>query len=174
MSSLCSHCGQQSSSSLVVPLPPSSTYWLAAAPQTCSLHQLAQNPTEGTGSPTSLHFPGLSRQVPCHPSGLSAQQRVRGTRQPSSIFRLWRIPLGSPFQTAKVSHREGEAKTHIRPTDPALTRAHRSELAGLQRLGGQEVAAGAHGEAAKGTGSRSKAQHYAALRAAVCSPTARL
>lgn len=24
-------------------------------------------------------------------------QRIRGTRQPRSIFRLWRIPLGSPF-----------------------------------------------------------------------------
>lgn len=57
-----------------------------------------------------------------------------------------------------MSHCEGEAKTHIRPTDPALTCAHRSELAGLQRFGGREVAAGAHGEAAKGTASRNETQ----------------
>lgn len=87
--------------------------------------------------PLSSLFPwALSRQVPCHSSGLSAPQRIRGTRQPRSIFRLWRIPLGSPFRSDKVSHCEGEAKTHIRPTDPALTRVHRSELPGLQRFKG--------------------------------------
>lgn len=112
--------------------------------------------------PPALPRP-LSRQVPCHLSGLSAPQRVRGTRQPRSIFRLWRIPLGSPFRAEKVSHCEGEAKTRIRPTDPALTRAHRSELAGLQHFGGREVAAGAGREAAKGTASRSKTQRCALL-----------
>lgn len=35
-----------------------------------------------------------------------------------------------------MSHCEGEAKTHIRPTDPALTRVHCSELPGLQRFQG--------------------------------------
>lgn len=62
-----------------------------------------------------------------------------------------------------MSHCEGEAKTHIRPTDPALTRAHRSELAGLQPFGGREVAAGAGREAAKGTASRSETQCCALL-----------
>lgn len=47
-----------------------------------------------------------------------------------------------------MSHGEGEAKTRIRPTDPALTRVQRSELAGLRRPGGREVAAGARQETA--------------------------
>lgn len=130
----------------------------AAVPQTRCPQQQEQSPTAGAGSHRHMDFPGpnllalpqpLSRRVPCHPAGLSAQRRGRGVRQPRSIFRPWRIPLGSPFRAEKVSHGEGEAKTRIRPTDPALTRVHRSELAGLRRLGGREVAAGAREETAK-------------------------
>lgn len=85
----------------------------------------------------SLCFPGLSLgRLPATQVALSAPQRITRTRQSRSIFRLWRIPLGSPFQSDKVSHCEGEAKTHIRPTDPALTHVHRSELPGLQHFKG--------------------------------------
>lgn len=98
---------------------------------------------------------GCLQAVSCRPSGLSAPRPIRGTRQPCSIFRLWRIPLGSPFQSDKVSHCEGEAKTHIRPTDPALTRTSASP--------GREVAAGAPGEAAKRTAPSSKTQCCALL-----------
>lgn len=123
MSSLCSWCGQGSSSSLAAPVPQSSTCWLA-----CSSPHLLSAPYGATHCCRSwlpdlpVLLQHLSGQVPCHPSGLSAPQRVRGTRQPRSIFRPWRIPLGSPFRAEKVSHCEGEAKTRIRPTDPALTR----------------------------------------------------
>lgn len=122
MSSPCSWYGEGSSSSLADPVPQSSMCWLA-----CNSPHLLSAPARvipccGSWLP---HLPALlqhlCRQVPCHPSGLSAPQHVRGTRQPCSIFRLWRIPLGSPFQAEKVSHCEGEAKTRIRPTDPALT-----------------------------------------------------
>lgn len=84
----------------------------------------------------SLCFPGLSLGRFLPPEWPFCTTAHQGTRQPRSIFRLWRIPLGSPFQSDKVSHCKGEAKTHIRPTDPALTREHRSELPGLQRFKG--------------------------------------
>lgn len=83
-----------------------------------------------------LCFPGLSPGRFLPPKWPFCTTAHQGTRQPRSIFRLWRIPLGSPFQSDKVSHYKGEAKTHIRPTDPALTRQHRSELPGLQRFKG--------------------------------------
>lgn len=162
MSSPCSWCGQCSSSSPAAPLPRSSTCWLACSSPALLSAPVGAKPRCGSWLSDLPALPRpLSRQVPCHPSGLSALQRVRGTRQPCSIFRLWRIPLGSPFRAEKVSHCEGEAKTRIRPTDPALTCVHRSKLAGLQRFGGREVAAGARREAAKGAASRSETQRRA-------------
>lgn len=157
MSSLCSWCGQHSSSSLQAGLQ-------LPRPALCTSQSktlLQQLPPDHPALPWPL-----SRLVPCHPSGLSAPRRVRGARQPCSIFRLWRIPLGSPFRAEKVSHCEGEAKTHIRPTDPALTR---SKLAGLLRFGGREVAAGAHGDAARAA-SRSETQRCALLAGLGCTP----
>lgn len=98
MSSLCSWCGQRSSSSLAAALPRSSMRWLACSSPDLLSAPAGAKPRCGSWLPNLPALPRpLSKQVPCHPSGLSAPQRVRGARQPRSIFRLWRIPLGSPF-----------------------------------------------------------------------------